>query len=72
VRWFFFPYEAVGARGGGGDVAARPLDRTRVMRTRRGDDQSHEDDANRGVSWNDHSPWPAQYCTKTLRRSRIL
>ena len=48
MRWFFFPYEAVGARGGGGDVAARPLDRTRVMRTRRGDDQSHEDDANRG------------------------
>jgi len=45
----FFPSEAVGARGGGGpDAAVRPLDQTRVMWTRREEDQSHEDDANRG------------------------
>jgi len=40
VLFFFFASKAVGARGGGGlqpDVAARPLDRTRDMRTRRGE-----------------------------------
>jgi len=59
-RWRHDP----GARGGGGpDAAARPLDRTRVMRTRRGEDQSHEDDASRG----DGAPLPKFDDTRDIR-----
>ena len=40
---YFLPSKTVGVRGGGGpDVAARPLDQTRVMWTRRGEhDQNY-------------------------------
>jgi len=48
VRFFFFHLRPLGRAAVEPDAAAHPLDQTRVLRTRRGEDYSYEHDANRG------------------------